>query len=60
MMSVRSLLRTALTKCVPIPGTAKTFSTTNEPVMAMAAAGPRKLNTGRNAFFRACLSTTRI
>src|SRR5688572_6347900 len=41
MISVRSLLSTASTKCWPTPGTAKTLSTTNEPVMAAAHAGPR-------------------
>ena len=54
-----SLPSTPSTKFCPIPGTANTFSTTNDPVSAVAVAGPRYERTGRNAFLSACLNATR-
>ena len=54
----KSLVFIALTNKSPIPGTAKTFSTTSEPVRRPAANGPKTVITGIKAFLRACFNIT--
>ena len=41
-----------------MPGTAKTFSTTKEPVKRLAANGPKTVITGIKAFLSACFNIT--
>ena len=54
----RSLVFIAVTNKSPIPGTAKTFSTTKEPVKSPAANGPKTVITGIKAFLSACFNIT--
>jgi hypothetical protein len=56
MIRNRSLFCTALTKCWPMPGTVKTRSTTNEPVIASAHAGAEEAEHGQERVLEGVLA----
>jgi hypothetical protein len=51
---------TALTKKPPIPGIAKIFSTTNDPVSSVASSGPKYVTTASSALRSTCRTWTQL